>query len=89
MTVGERGFLTFKGVSYLADGVPVTYEGTQKGAGGTVFHLFRAKAGWVATATEADFATGHAAFGKAPKSFANNGRAAQGGNGKRRKKTKS
>ena len=65
MTPNDTGYLTLKGVPYMADGVDVTYLGEAKGRGVT-HHLFRARGGWLITVTDLDFELGDAIFSERP-----------------------
>lgn len=65
MTPGEKGYLTLKGVPYMANGVEVTYLGEVKGHN-IAHHLFRARGGWLITVTGIDFELGDAIFSACP-----------------------
>lgn len=78
LNVGNKGFLTFKGVPYMSDGVSVTYEGAQAGFK-TVHHIFRARPGWLITVPERDFEFDAAVFTAKPQTFFNRGQYHKGG----------
>lgn len=59
-----RGFLTLKGVPYMADGVNVTYIGKTG-----LHHIFRARSGWLITVTDLDLALKDAMFTPEPVKF--------------------
>lgn len=78
LIAGRKGFLTLKGVSYMSDGMSVTYEGAQSGFK-TEHHIFRARSGWRITVSERDFSTGEAAFTAEPQTFFNRTQYHKGG----------
>ena len=61
----DTGYLTLKGVPYMADGVEVVYLGEVKGHN-VAHHLFRARGGWLITVTDIDLELGDAIFSACP-----------------------
>lgn len=64
----DTGYLTLKGIPYMADGMKVTYLGESKGRGVT-HHLFRSHSGWLITVTDLDLALKDAMFTPEPVKF--------------------
>ena len=61
----NTGYLTLKGVPYMADGVEAAYLGEAEGHNIT-HHVFRARGGWLITVTDIDLELGDAIFTERP-----------------------